>query len=134
MNYGYNNNNPYGVNPYANNPYGGYAPMSPPTPTIKPNTLQYATEEEIRAYILQPNSQVLAMDREKPLFYIKSTDELGRSSFTVYRFEKATATEQTPTATQDLSKYATKDEFKPIFERLEKLEKSLKKGGSKLDE
>lgn len=126
MNYaGYQN---YGMQP----PYMAMTPQ----PTLRANTLQYASEEEIRAYILPQNSQILAMDREKPLFYIKSTDELGRSVMNVYKFEKITPQPQAqPQATApDLSAYATREDFKPILERLEKLEKAVKNGRKKEDE
>lgn len=126
MNYaGYQN---YGMQP----PYMGMTPQ----PTLRANTLQYASEEEIRAYILPQNSQILAMDREKPLFYIKSTDELGRSVMNVYKFEKITPQTQVQpqTSAPDLSAYATREDFKPILERLEKLEKAVKNGRKKEDD
>ena len=124
MNYaGYQN---YGMQP----PYMGMTPQ----PTLRANTLQYASEEEIRAYILPQNSQILAMDREKPLFYIKSTDELGRSVMNVYKFEKITPQAQPQTSAPDLSAYATREDFKPILERLEKLEKAVKNGRKKEDD
>lgn len=126
MNYaGYQN---YGMQP----PYMGMTPQ----PTLRANTLQYASEEEIRAYILPQNSQILAMDREKPLFYIKSTDELGRSVMNVYKFEKITPQTQAQpqTSAPDLSAYATREDFKPILERLEKLERAVKNGRKKEDE
>ena len=124
MNYaGYQNYNNYsGMQP----PYMAMQPQQPQQPMIKPNTLQYASEDEIRAYILPQNSQVLAMDRDKPLFYIKSTDEFGRSTMNVYKFEKITPQTQAQPQLPDMSAYATQEDFKPIIERLERLEKAVK--------
>lgn len=48
----------------------------------------FVTEEEAARYILPPNSKVLLMSKDKPVFYVKTTDTLGQYSLDTYRFEK----------------------------------------------
>lgn len=48
----------------------------------------FVNEEEAKSYMLPPNSKMLLMDSDRPIFYIKTTDSLGRtSSFESYAFE-----------------------------------------------
>lgn len=50
--------------------------------------LIFVTEEEARSYFIPPNSKVLLMSKDKPEFYIKSTDSLGQYTFDIYTFQK----------------------------------------------
>lgn len=50
--------------------------------------LIFVTEEEARSYFIPPNSKVLLMSKDKPEFYIKSTDSLGQYTFDTYTFQK----------------------------------------------
>lgn len=76
------------------NNYFGNLGAQYPTNSYNPNFQQkvqnvnYASEEEINAYILQPNAQIMAIDREKQVFYIKTADALGRSTVSKYKFEE----------------------------------------------
>lgn len=78
-----NNNNYFGNNQYLQ----GYA-QQPFYSVQRLNNVSYASEEEVRGYFLSPNSQVFALDKEKPIFYIKTADNLGRSTLIKYRFEE----------------------------------------------
>lgn len=46
----------------------------------------FVTEAEAKAYLLPSNSQVLLMDKDAPVFYIKTTDPLGQSTLRVFDF------------------------------------------------
>ena len=81
--------------------------------------LQYGTEDEIRAYILQPNTQIMALDREKPIFYIKSADNLGRSVLTKYKYEEIVDKPIEPNVNAD---YLTKDDVKEFVSKADLLE------------
>lgn len=48
----------------------------------------FVSEDELRNYIIPPNSKVLLMDREKPKFYVKTSDSLGQYTIDVYTFKK----------------------------------------------
>lgn len=50
--------------------------------------LIFVTEDEARSYFIPPNSKVLLMSKDKPEFYIKSTDSLGQYTFDTYTFQK----------------------------------------------
>lgn len=50
----------------------------------------FVTEEEAARYILPPNSKVLLMSKDKPVFYVKTTDTLGQYTLDTYKFEKIT--------------------------------------------
>lgn len=95
-------------------------------PQEKLSGLSYASEDEVRAYILQPNTQIFAIDREKPLFYIKTADNLGRSTLTKYKFEQIFDNGNVDTPTKE--DYVKKDELKDIVRRneLDDLARSLK--------
>lgn len=71
-------------NYFAGNQY--QQPYFQPTMQTKINNILYASEDEIKGYILQPNGQIWAIDREKPVFYIKTADNLGRSIVKKYGF------------------------------------------------
>lgn len=48
----------------------------------------FVSEEDARNYMIPPNSKVLLMSKDKPVFYVKTTDTLGQSTFDTYKFEK----------------------------------------------
>lgn len=63
----------------------------------------FVTEAEARAYILPSNSQVLLMDKDQPVFYIKTTDSLGQSTLRIFDFTERQQIATTPeTAIEEL--------------------------------
>lgn len=50
--------------------------------------IQYASELEIQGYLLSPGMQIMSLDREKPILYIKSADNLGRSVLSKFKLEQ----------------------------------------------
>ena len=57
----------------------------------------FVTDEEARNYFIPPNSKVLLMSKDKPEFYVKSSDSLGQYTFDTYTFQKK---QQQPAVTQ----------------------------------
>lgn len=88
----------------------------------KYSAVTYASEEEIKGYILQPNTQAWAIDRERPFFYIKTADNLGRSTLTKYKFEEFTEAEQATLKTE----YLTKGDIAGLANDLETLKTRFK--------
>lgn len=91
--------------------------------------ITYATEEEVKAYILPPNAQLLALDREKSVFYIKSSDNLGRSMTEVFKYDKVTNEpdkSQNFVTKDDLSNLITRAEFDQFMAQCKDIEKLLK--------
>ena len=60
----------------------------------------FVTDEEARNYFIPPNSKVLLMSKDKPEFYVKSSDSLGQYTFDTYTFEKVQPQPQQPAVTQ----------------------------------
>ena len=104
----YFNNNYYNPNNYNTTPTN-YTSLN--------NTarygITYATEEEVKAYILPPNAQMLALDREKSVFYVKSSDNLGRSMTETFKYEKVT---NEPEKVKLPENYVTKEDLLTLIE------------------
>lgn len=60
----------------------------------------FVTEEEANRYYVAPGHQVMLMNRDKPIFYVKSSDTFGMATMEQYSFSKIpTAQQQSPTST-----------------------------------
>ena len=134
LGYGYGNN--MGV-PNYNAQYmqnNGISPQMPPQAPIsqgmtpKPyspiSQLQgiiFATEEEVKGYLMPLSSRIMFMDKDKQVFYIKSSDSLGISNIEYYSFNKFNPDElkkatDTTNATPNinLEDYVKRDEIKAL--------------------
>lgn len=135
----YNN---YNQPMYGNYQQPTYQPITQPVQpimqqsyAIRPNNIQYGTEEEIKAYILNPSSSVMAIDPnpDKHLMYVKSTNALGQQSFEIYALSKyeptaITANAPTPNVNKDElvnMGFVEKKDLEIIADRLNKAEKAL---------
>lgn len=98
--------------------------------------IQFVTEDEAKAYIVMPNTSVMLMDAPNNVFWIKSADALGQSTFEKYRFEKFSdvAVEKEKPKEFDYSNFATKedltgiikkDDLKGILSQLDRMEKKI---------
>lgn len=101
----------YGYNP--NNMYQGYQPTQPQNPQPM-NEFKFMTENEIMAYVVNPNCKLYAIDGKNLKFYIKSTDNLGNSNIERYTLtrddgENPSASAEAPKI--DLSAFLTKEDF-----------------------
>ena len=139
--------------------YGGYSPLGAPfgyNPQYYPmqqvqqpiqqqnqtqpksfvQSIQFVTEDEAKAYIVMPNTSVMLMDAPNNVFWIKSADALGQSTFEKYRFEKYSdvAVEKEKPKEFDYSNFATKedltgmikkDDLKSILNQLDRMEKKI---------
>ena len=102
--------------------------------------IPYVTEEEAKAYIIMPNTKMLLMDRDKSVFYIKSADQLGKSTLEGFRYAKLEDEPITPPAPQiDTSEFVkvsdldekmkgflTKEDLKNLDLKLEQLQRQIK--------
>lgn len=77
--------------------FSNYAPV---------HNMIFVSDDEVKTYYLPPNSKVLLMSKDKPIFYVKSTDTIGQPTIDVYSFKK----EETSSSSQP-SNGVTKDEF-----------------------
>ena len=165
-----NNNNYYNYNPYYSmygRNYGTYQipnninlqilqqqqmqmpqqqmQQRPQQPNIPIQGVRFLTEDEIKAYIVMPNSSEMLVDMTNHIAHIKSADSMGQSSEKLYKFEEIDTSNSTVSntgknppeldtstfaKTEDLGKFVSNDTFtefsKNLEDKLDKLERKLK--------
>lgn len=83
-------------------------------------------------HIVQPNTTAWMMDNNEPVFYVKSADNLGTTTFKAYRFEEIAEPGQPMQTPQiDMSKYVQRDEFESLKEQIDKLTASTQKSSTR---
>lgn len=145
---GYGNSNPYLPQYQATNVGYQQQPAIPQQPVMNtqqktPNFLpplqgvQFATEDEVKAYLVPPASRIMFMDRDKQVFYIKSADGLGVSNIECYSFQRIDldnqkASAETPSIDtsdlvkkEDLQGFVTTQQFSDAMKKLDDLQKRL---------
>lgn len=98
--------------------------------------IKFLTADEIKAYIVMPNTKEMLIDTANGVAYIKSADQMGQSSVKMFKFEETTeeaingeikAKEQPQI---DLEPYVQKEELdamiKTLTEKIDKLEKKIR--------
>lgn len=126
----FGNNFGYGYNNWQNS--GGYVPPTQPvqnqqfnryTPqpqaqapydggTSKPALQVPWVNGEVgaQAYLIAPNSTVLLMDSDNPIFYIKTSDLSGKASIQAFKYEEIKQDKMEGQVAPSTS-YVTKEEF-----------------------
>ena len=144
--YGYGSNyySPYGSFGYGSYPqqqqYNGQMQtqqqMSPqnapqqayyqnPNPNPIPMGMAYVNGVEgAKAFILSPNTSILLMDSDNPMFYIKTANYQGQSSMETYSFKKVELQQGTNQVVENEPNY--KAEIDQIKSELEELKRGLK--------
>ena len=81
-------------------------------PTQAPmQTIQYVNGlESAKAYRMQPNSEVILMDSNNPVFYFKKADASGFTTIKVYEFHEVE---------EKKADYVTKKEFDNFVSKIE---------------
>ncbi len=79
--------------------------------------------ESAQAYQIGPNSQVILMDFNRPVFYIKKSDSLGYSDTRAFKFTEIPLFETEPdqTQTQENVNYVTQEDFEEFKKMIEDL-------------
>ena len=117
----------------GNNYSSGYSQMSrnnyqqQQQPMMRPqsmnNILEVMGPESAQAFQIGPNSRVILMDTNRPVFYVKQSDDSGYSETKAYQFKEIPLAQreiiQTPA--QDVSDFVTKDEFNEFKQLMEEL-------------
>lgn len=145
--------------PFNNNMFGGYSglgqnsyaqPVVPPQPNnqyqnynIQPQTsnfgaknFMFATEEELKSYILAPNSQMFGLDRANSILRVKTSDAMGNVTLEAYKL--TSVDESKPNVTEvnqseyltkkDIENLVTRDELQGFMKQCKDIEKLLKVG------
>lgn len=86
--------------------------LQQPQPQVQNNGIQWVQGVEgAKAYQLPPNSNVILMNSEDSIFYIKSTDNVGMATLKAFKFEEITETSQVNSQKSD---YVTRCEFNKL--------------------
>lgn len=112
--------------------------------------IKFATSEEAKSYIMFPNTNVLLIDRQNKIAYLKSADNLGQSSMKGFRYEEEMPeNENTQNKNQeqlkesqqlnhtqldtdifvkkdDLKNFITKEEYQNLLTQIDNLQRKLK--------
>ena len=136
--FGYGNGHGYGYGNYGFPSAGGFPQYPAPAPASQ-NFNQYAGSGQqnngansqkptlqvpwvngdvgAKAYLIAPNSCVLLMDSDNPIFYIKTSDTSGKATIQAYKYEQIQAgSAQSPL-------YVTREEFEQFKSTFNKEEK-----------
>ena len=111
QNFGFNNYNPYLQN-YMNQQMPVQQQMQPQTNT---NKIYVSGIDDVKGRYLQPNSDVMFIDNDKPLLYEKIVDSKGQ--FEIKVFDVSTHKED-----EQKDDYAKKSDIDSILTRLSALE------------
>ena len=92
------------------------------------NILQVMGPESAQAYKIGPDSQVILMDSNRPIFYLKRSDSSGYSETRAFEFQEIPLTqsagqhtESQEIQTSNSSQYITKSEFEEFKKMIEDL-------------
>ena len=93
------------------------------------NVLQVMGPESAQAFQIGPNSQVILMDSDKPVFYTKKSDSSGFSKTRAFEFHEIPLMEDTvqipiqstQAVSQNNPEYITKSEFEDFKKMIEDL-------------
>lgn len=83
--------------------------------------IRFLTSDEMKAFIVFPNTKVLLIDKEHGVACLKSADAMGQSTISMYSFNSIkdfTKEEEKQTATAP----SYENEIKELMERVERLE------------
>jgi len=87
------------------------------------NILQVMGPESAQAYQIGPDSHVILMDSNKPVFYIKRSDNTGYSETRAFEFQEIPLIQSSP-QTKDIQlepEYVTKSDFEDFKKMIEDL-------------
>lgn len=99
--------------------------------------VKYGTQKEAEPYIVPPTRSALFFNKPSGEIYIKSTDNMGNSSFVTYKqvflsdnpseTQKAVLDPKEFVRTDDLKDFATKEDVESLLLKLKELEEKVGK-------
>lgn len=96
--------------------------MEQNNPQTSPASMAYVNGiEGAKAYILPPNSCILLMDSDNPMFYIKTTNAQGQGTLKYFKIEEIEDTALNKPVVETDS--VTRQEFDVLKNRIEELSK-----------
>ena len=101
-----------------NPPPASTAPVAVPAQNV--NWIQVSGLDGARNQIVQPNQTAWMMDNNQPYFYVKSVDNVGSSTFRIFRFEEVADVVAEQPAVDD-SNYVKREEFEELKAKIEQI-------------
>lgn len=103
-------------------------PMSQPTPNIQNQILAWvASEEEGTNFPLNPGQSIFLMNQKEPYLYMKSVDQLGKTTFIKKRLVDES---DSPDSKVDLREYIRREELDNLI--TDKIQKEVEKRVSQI--
>jgi len=133
------NNYSSGYSQMSRNNYPMNTPAGMPTQVMQQsqplnNVLQVMGPESAQAYQLGPDSQVILMDSNKPVFYMKRSDSSGYSETRAFKFQEIPLMQASSIDSSNISaasanvqqqapqpEYVTKSDFEDFKKMIEEL-------------
>lgn len=147
MPYGFNqtpfyNSGHQSINQWSGNNHSMYAQPRPVTPmpqqpalppTTLNNVLRVMGVESAKEFRVGPNSQVILMDADKPVFYLKRSDDSGYADVRAFEFKEIPLQPepiQTPSQvveeqSTEPTLFATKDELSELRHEIKEFKKTI---------
>ena len=85
------------------------------------NILRVMGPESARAFQIGPNSQVILMDSNKPIFYMKNSDSSGYSETRAFEFKEIPLNQEPTSSNNSKEEYVTKTDFEEYKKFIEDL-------------
>ena len=101
----------------------GQQMMPPQEPPI--SEIRFLTADEMKAFIVMPNTRALLIDRQSGIACIKSANAMGQSEIKTYSFKEFDEAQREAPKKDPMPDYES--EIKALSARLEKLENGNKK-------
>ncbi len=118
--------------PNYNNNFNPYNPYNPYTmPQTKINQYSFVNGiEGAKAYQVMPNQKMMLLDSDRPIVYMKTSDEYGKSSLRYFKLVEIKEDDLKVQQPENSSQYALKADLEALKQELinlsNKLEKPLK--------
>lgn len=124
-----NYNNAYGYNPYQNQ----YGINNNNNYYRQPQMNQYAFVNGIegaKSFQLQPNQNIMLMDSDNPICYMKQSNDIGQSTLRYFKLVEVSEQElRNANQVQQNQDYVLKSDFDALVKRIDELTNNTKKGG-----
>lgn len=128
MNY---NSYPYGYSyPQYNNSMMGYSQYNQLQEQQNDIIVKYGTRKEAEPYIVPPMKSAMFLNNGDGEIYVKSTDNMGNSSFKVYKqVLLGNNTTEVEKPVLDTKEFVLRQEFDSVLTKLKELEEKVVENG-----
>lgn len=116
--------NYYNSMPTSTQPYGYPMPQQYQAPTTNTNKIFVGGIEDVKNRALMPNSDVIFLDNDKPLLYVKTVDSKGQYDIKTYKISEYKEPDNCSI------KYASVDDVDSLRKEIKELKERLNGGAN----